>query len=328
MAEDYYKVLGVGRGAKAEEIQKAYRNLARKYHPDMNPDDTTARQKFQAVQRAYDVLSDPEKRKLYDQFGPEFEQMGAGAGAGAGPAGGTWTRTGPGGATFRFEDVDLSDLFGGGMGGGEAGGFSDFFRQFGGAPGGGPRASARREPPRGSDLHHEVQVPFQTAISGGEVQLNIVRASGKRETITAKIPAGISDGRRIRLRGQGESSPRGGPAGDLLIKVNVAPHPFFRRVEKNLEVTVPVALLEAAQGAKVDIPSPRGTVTLTVPPGTSSGRKLRLKGLGVDTGKGEPGDLLAEIQVMLPKALDNEDLELLRKIDQKHPQDARAELRW
>ena len=131
---------------------------------------------------------------------------------------------------------------------------------------------------RGADIEHEVEVPFQTAVQGGEVQLNVVRHVGRRETITAKIPQGIGDGKRIRLRGQGEESPHGGPAGDLLLTVRAAKHPYFRREGKNLEVTVPVTLLEAAEGAKINIPSPRGTVTLTVPAGSSSGRTARPRG--------------------------------------------------
>lgn len=327
MAEDYYQTLGVERTASDDDIQKAYRKLARKLHPDMNPDDKQVGEKFKKVQLAYEVLSDAEKRKLYDQFGPNFEQMRAAGGAAGGPGGRTWSSSGagPGGGSFRYEDVDLGDLFGAGAEG-TGGGFSEFFRHFGdGKRGAGSR---RREPSRGSDLEHEVEVPFQTAVQGGEVQLNVVRHDGQRETITAKIPKGIADGKRIRLRGQGEASPDGGPAGDLLLTVRSAPHPYFRREGKNLDVTVPVTLREAAEGAKIDVPSPRGTVTLTVPAGSSSGRKLRLKGLGVDDGKGTPGDLMAEIQIMLPRDLSADDLEQIRKIDERHPQQPRTDLRW
>jgi DnaJ-class molecular chaperone len=328
MAEDYYQTLGVARDASDDDIQKAYRKLARKLHPDMNPDDTKAADKFKAVQLAYDVLSDSEKRKLYDQFGPNFEQVRAAGGAAGGTGGRTWSSggAGPGGATFHFEDVDLGDLFGGG--GTAPGGFSEFFRHFsegGRASAGGAR---KREPVRGADLEHEVEVPFQTAIQGGEVQLNVVRHDGRRETITAKIPKGMADGKRIRLRGQGEPSPQGGQPGDLLLTVRVARHAYFRRDGKNLEVTVPVSLFEAAAGAKIDVPTPRGTVSVTIPPGSSSGRKLRLKGLGVDDGKGAAGDLLAEVQIMLPRELSSDDVEMLKQIDQRHPSQPRADLRW
>ncbi len=318
MADDYYKTLGVSRGASAEEVQKAYRKLARKHHPDANPDDDTAKGKFTAVQNAYDVLSDPEKRKLYDQYGPQFEQVAAGAGA---HHGGGFHGAGPGGGV-RFEDVDLGDLFGDG---GPAG-FSEFFRHVGG--GGGPRGGPRRSPMRGGDLHHEVKIPFEKSIGGGDIELALVLPNGQRETLVAKIPKGIEDGKSIRLRGKGEPGHHGGPAGDLLITVYVAPHPHFRRAGKNLEVTVPVTLGEAAGGAKIDVPLPRGTVMLTVPAKSSSGKKLRLKGLGVDTGKGPPGDLLAELQIVLPPGLTSEDIEQLRQIDQRHPHNPRAELRW
>jgi len=328
MAQDYYQTLGVSRGASADEIQKAYRKLARKYHPDANPDDQTAKNRFKQVQEAYEVLRDPEKRKLYDQYGPDFERVAAAGGAG--PRG--WSGAGPGGANVHFEEVDLGDLFGGGG----PGGFSEFFRHFAGggagaspfAAGGDARRSYRTAASRGADLHHEVRIPFEKSVSGGEVELNVVRGGGKRETIVAKIPKGIQDGKTIRLRGQGEKGPGGGPPGDLLITVHVAPHDHFRREGKNLIVTVPVTLSEAAAGARVDVPSPKGTVTVTVPPKTSSGRKLRLKGLGVEDGKGAAGDLLAEVEIVLPKDLTDEDVKLLRQVDERHPQQPRAHLRW
>lgn len=321
MAEDYYKALEVSRDATADDIHKAYRKLARKYHPDMNPDDKTARDKFQKVQKAYEVLSDPEKRPLYDRFGPNFEHMGAGAGAGSPRSGGAhWTGRGP--QDVNWEEMDLGEIFGGGRGGG---GFADIFQQFGAGPQ--PRSSRRQSQP-GGDLHHELEVPFQTAFDGGKVQLNVARPDGSHKTITVSIPKGISHGKKIRLRGEGQPSPLGGPPGDLLITVLIAPHPSFRRVGKHLEVTVPVTLLEAAEGAKIDLPTPRGTVGLTVPPCSSSGRKLRLKGLGVDTGKGDPGDLLAELKIVLPDKLNKEELEMLRQIEQHHPTNPRQNLRW
>ena len=323
MPQDFYQTLGVARGATADEIQKAYRKLARKFHPDANPDDAKAKEKFKQVQEAYDVLSDDEKRKLYDQFGHDFERVAA-AGGDAG-RGRSWSGAGPGGANVHFEEVDLSDLFGGG---GDAGGFSEFFRHFGGGVAGGPRRTRGPAPMRGADLHHDVTIPFQKSITGGEVELKIVRGGGKRETIVAKIPAGIEDGKTIRLRGQGEKGQAGGPDGDVLITVHVSPHEHFRRDGKNLIVTVPVTLLEAAEGAKVDVPSPKGTVTVTVPPKTSSGKRLRLKGLGVDDKKGTTGDMLAEIEIALPPEMTDDDVELLRQVSQRHPHDPRSHLRW
>ena len=314
MGEDYYDILGVKRDASPEEIQKAYRSLAHKYHPDLNPNDKTAKEKFQRVQHAFEVLNDKEKRGLYDQYGSAFEQMAAGAGApGAQPGGGqTWTWKGTPG-----EDFDFSTVFGGRFGGG-ASPFEDILRQFQGGNAGTRERTSRGRRARGSDVTHEIHIPFQTAIEGGQIELSLERAGGKRETVTVKIPAGIEDGRKIRLRGQGEEGIRGGPAGDLLLTVRVNEHSLFHRRGDNLEVRVPVTLPEAALGAKIDVPSPHGTISVRVPPGSSSGTKLRVRGQGVPTKTGR-GDLIVELQVMLPKPLEEEDLEEIRKIGERHP---------
>ena len=181
---------------------------------------------------------------------------------------------------------------------------------------------------RGADSQHELQVPFTTAIAGGEVQISIQRPSGKTETLAVKIPSGIEDGKKIRIRGQGEPGPRGGTPGDILITIRVAPHPYFQRRGNHLLVRVPVTLGEAVAGAKVDVPTPRGTVTLSVPPGSSSGAKLRVKGHGVAPKNGTPGDLLAEIQIVLPKQISDADRQAIREIDQRYPQSPRKDLRW
>lgn len=313
MAEDYYKILGINRSASEEEIQKAYRELARKHHPDLNPDDKNAKKRFQEVQRAYEVLNDSKKRELYDRYGSSFEQMGSGPqGAGA------QSRGGPSG----FEEVDLGDIFGGRFGDAPPGGFSDIFRQF---TGGGRAAGPRRPPTRGADLQHEIRVPFKTSVVGGQTSLSVRRANGKMETITAAIPEGIEDGKKIRLREQGEQSPHGGKSGDILITVRVEPHPHFHRNGKHLEVKVPVTLAEAALGAKVDVPTPQGTITITIPPGTSSGKRLRIKGHGIAKAA---GDLFAEIQIILPESLNAESNELIKQIDARHKLDPRSELQW
>ncbi len=325
MPQDYYKTLGVDRGASPEDIQKAYRTLARKYHPDLNPDDKQAKQKFQEVQAAFDVLNDADKRKLYDRYGSNFEAASA---AGAGPRGASYTWSPQGGAA----EVDLNDLFGGSMGGGEGFGFGDIFRQF--RRGGGPKASrAAAGPSRGADIRHEITIPFSTAATGGEAQISVRRQSGKIEDIKVKIPAGIEDGKKIRLRGQGEPAPkstgaRESTAGDILLTIHVSPHPCFRRRGKHLDLVVPVTLAEAASGAKIDVPTPRGVIRLSLPPGTSSGKKLRVKGHGVAPPGQTPGDLLAEIQIVLPENLDEEERQTLERIAAKHPQDPRAGLQW
>ena len=313
MEEDYYKVLGVNRDASQADIQRAYRKLARKYHPDMNPDDASAKERFQRVQQAYDVLGNAEKREMYDRYGSSFQSAGGGPGGGGGSYG-----FHPGG----FEEVDLEQVFGGR--GPE--GFADIFRQFtGGHAGGGGRRRGRQP---GADLQHEVEVPFRTAITGGEVAMTVQRPGNRVETISVKIPAGIEEGKRIRLRGQGEASPNGGRAGDILLKIHVAPHPYFTRRGNDLEVTVPVTLAEAALGAKIDVPTPKGTITLTVPPGTSSGRRLRVKGHGVPATKRPSGDLYAIIRIVLPTELDEKSQELIRQLDALHPMSPRSDLRW
>jgi len=326
MAEDYYKILGVPREASQAEIQKAYYELAKKYHPDKNPDDKTAKKKFQQIQAAFDVLGNQEKREMYDRYGSSFETRGAGGPQytytwGGSPGGGF------GGPGVNPEEVDFSQFFGERFGGESPGGLGDLFGQFrraGGSRAGKTTAGSKR----GADITSEVQVPFATAIGGGEVQLTVRRQSGKTDTIAVKIPPGIEDGKKIRIRGQGETTSRGGTAGDILITVRVAPHPFFQRRGNNLIVKVPVTLAEAAAGAKIEVPTPRGTVSVNMPPNTSSGAKLRVKGYGVTPKNGEAGDLLAEIQIVLPKKLTAADRDALVEIDRHYSQEPRKDLHW
>ena len=324
MAEqDYYKILGVSKNASADELQKAYRKLARKYHPDLQGDDEKqqekAKQKFQKVQQAYDVLSDPKKRQMYDRMGPGFEQMGGGN-----PFGGQNPFGGAGG-------IDLGQIFGSGGGGG---GFEDIFRQMGGMPGGGmpggmggdPRRG--QAPAKGSDTEQEITVPFATAVLGGQHQVSLQRRNGKVDRIDVKIPAGIEANKKIRLRGQGNSSSRGGPAGDLLIKVKIAQHPNYSRKGMNLNLSVPITLLEAVEGAKIDIPTPHGTVAIKVPPKTSSGKSLRLKGMGIK-GKDRSGDLMVTLQIAVPEDASESDLELIKQLSESWAnEELRSELTW
>lgn len=322
MAEDYYKTLGVRRDASSEEIQKAYRDLARRYHPDVNasPD---AKKKFQEVQAAFDVLNDRQKREMYDRYGSSFEGMG-GRGPQGGPQGHPFGGGMPPGA--GGEDFDFSQFFGERFGGGGVD-LGDILGQFRRGGAGRTRSGAGRRR-RGTDLEHEIQIPFTTAIAGGEAQISVQRGDGRVETLGVKIPAGIEDGKKIRLRGQGEPAEPGGTPGDILLTIRVAPHPSFTRRGNDLFVKVPVTLAEAALGGKIDVPTPRGTVALQVPPGTSSGKKLRVKGQGIAPKSGTPGDLFAELQIVLPKTLDEATREAIRKLDQQAPQDVRANLRW
>ena len=310
MAEDYYKVLGIRRGASDDEIQKAYRDLARKYHPDLNPDDAKAKEKFQSVEKAYEVLSDKKQREMYDRFGSNYENMGGGGGPG-----------GPGG--INPEDIDLSQIFGGGMGGAGGGGFADLFRQF--SQGGRQTRTRSARQTKGKNLTHAVAVTFQTAVQGGELSVNIPRQGGRVDTITVKIPAGIEDGKSIRLKGQGAPSATGGPAGDVMLKVNVNSHPSYQRRGNDLIVQVPITIAEAINGASVDVPTAKGVITLKVPKKSSSGKKLRIKGHGVAGKDGTPGDLYAELHIVLPES----DAELARLTElAASPMDPRKDLRW
>jgi curved DNA-binding protein len=301
MAEDFYQVLGVSKNSSEAELKKAYRKLSRENHPDSKPNDKAAAEKFKQVQEAYSVLSDSEKRQKYDRFGHAAFQ-GGGRG---------------GGSPFGGGQVDLSDLFGGGGGG------FDFGDLFGG--GGGRRAARAR---KGQDVETTIDVPFTTAAEGGSYSLTI-NTSGKPEQITARIPAGVDSGSVIRLSGQGHPGMGGGPNGDLMVKIRVAPHPYFRRDGANLLVDVPISLTEAALGAKVDVPTlSEGLVTVTVPAGSASGTRLRLRGKGIINRKtNEPGDLYAILQIVVPKNLDDRSRELLEEFAKLHPENLRED-RW
>lgn len=321
MAKDYYATLGVSKSASPEEIQKAYRKLARKYHPDMNPDDASAKKKFQEVQSAFEVLSDPDKRRKFDQFGADFDPS-----AGAAHPGGWRYTTSSGPQSYPFDINDLNDLFGGAAPGMEGGGFADLFKQF--SRGRGQRRTQRAAAVRGNDLKSELTIPFETAVLGGEAALTVQRQNGNVETIQVKIPAGIDDGKKIRLRGQGEPGTAGAPAGDILLTIRVKPHPLYRRTGDRLEIRVPITLAEAIQGATIDVPTPRGTISLKVPPNSSSGRRLRVKGHGVQSANQPAGDLFAELQIVLPDNLTDDERRQLAEISNRHSQQPRADLRW
>ncbi|MCH2181286.1 MAG: J domain-containing protein [Mariniblastus sp.] len=324
MADDYYKELGVSRSATEEEIQKAYRKLARKYHPDLHADKSEkekeeAKQKFQQIQHAYDVLNDAEKRKMYDQFGANFEQMGAAGNPFQG-----------GGAPFGQMDVDFSQIFGGAGGQqGSPGGFEEILRQF--SSGGQGGHQSRRQAPQpvsGQNMEYEITVPFHVAVLGGEHVVSLRKQDGTTDSITVKIPAGIESGKKIRLRGQGQPGAHGGSSGDLLIKVNVTQHPVFKRQGLNLSVELPVTVVEAVDGAKIDLPTPHGTVTVTVPSGTSSGKLLRLKGMGIKTDRAA-GDLLAEVQIHIPSQISATDREKINGLGGAwHDRAVRKQLKW
>ena len=301
LEKDYYAALGVPKDADQAAIKKAYRKLARQMHPDHNPGDSSAEARFKEVGEAYSVLSDPEQRQQYDQLramagGPRFSGAGAGGGAAGfedlfggafgGGGGGQRVRfsTGGGGGgqdmPGGFEDI-LGGLFGGGGGG------------FGGGFGGGGRG-----PRQGADLEAVTTLPFRQATEGSTVSLSV-----EGRTVNARIPPGVHDGQKIRLRGKGRPGANGGPAGDLVVTVRVTPHPVFTLDGNNLRETVPVSFDEAALGAQIEVPTlDGGTVRLKVPAGTPSGRTLRVKGRGITTSKGT-GDLLVTVLVVVPQKL-------------------------
>lgn len=333
MAKDYYKILGVPRNASQEEIRKAYRQLARKYHPDLNPNDKNAKEKFQEVQEAFEVLSDPQKREMYDRYGASFQY----AGGGAGPGTGGFYQTGPEEFTFFFgDDFDLGRFFQeryqtdaragqqpGGMG------FESIFDRLRRAAGAGARTAETRGPARrGQDVESEVTIPFTTAVEGGSVSITVPRPDGRRETISVKIPAGIEDGKKIRLRGQGQPGLFGGTPGDLYLVVRVAPHPCFERKGNDLYVRVPVTIPEAVFGTKVEIPTPYGKIALKIPPGTASGKKLRVPGYGVRPADEPAGDLYAEVLIIPPPHIPEHLRESLQQLQQLYTSDVRAGVSW
>ncbi|MFN9720411.1 MAG: DnaJ C-terminal domain-containing protein [Planctomycetota bacterium] len=305
---DFYEVLGLSRSASQDEIRKAYKKLARKFHPDVKPADPDAEKKFSEITEAYDVLSDEQKRANYDQFGH------AARGAGGNPFDG-FQGFGGGGGGAAF---DLNDILGGMFGGGGGRGGSPF----GGA---GRRAQPRSQ--KGQDAKAEITVPFSVAINGGEHTVTLQHGASS-ERLSVKIPAGIEDGKSIRLAGQGTPGVAGGPPGDLIVTVHIAAHPWFRRDGQNLLVEVPVTASEAVLGAKIDVPTLNdGMVVLTIPPGTSSGAKLRLRGKGVLNHKsGERGDQFVTLKIVVPKDLSAEARELFERLVTAAPQAPRSGL--
>lgn len=305
MEKDYYATLGVAKDADAATIKKAYRKLAKQYHPDRNPGDTKAEEKFKDIGEAYAVLSDDDERKKYDAIramasgGPRFT---AGSGGNAGSTAGFEDLFGSmfgGGANFDPKSAesidDLLRMFGGGAGGGRRRSAGFNAGGFGGFGGGGPRAR------RGSDLTASTRLPFRAAAQGAEVQLTV---GGKNMKV--RVPAGVHDGQKIRLRGKGEPGVGGGPAGDLVITVHVEAHPVFTMSGNDVKLTVPVTFAEAALGATVEVPTLNdGPVKMKIPAGTPSGRTLRLKGRGLKTTKGS-GDMLVTIEVAVPQKLSSE----------------------
>jgi DnaJ-class molecular chaperone len=306
---DLYDILGVPRTASADDLKKAHRTLVRKFHPDVNKEPGAA-ERFKEIQDAYDILSDPEKRKLFDQFGIAGVRGGA-AGGGPGHGAGTGAGGGPFGGGQGWQNVDPStfeevfgSMFGGGGRGGRAragrGGFGGF-GGFGGAEEEGPQ--------QGRNLDVEETVDFTTAALGGSRSFRV-----RGESIDVRIPAGIADGAKLAVRGKGAPGEHGGPAGDLIVTIRVSPHPWLRREGDDLVMELPVTIAEAALGASVRVPLLDGSVQLKVPAGVRSGQRLRVKGKGIHPSKGTPGDFLAAVMIEAPKSLDADGRRLVEEL--------------
>jgi curved DNA-binding protein len=289
---DYYQALGVDRSAGQQDIQRAYRKLARRFHPDINKD-PGAEERFKQITEAYEVLSDEQKRARYDRFGESWRQVpedydgpmpGTGPFPGAGGGRRVYVNTGGGGGfdDAGFSGVRFDDLLGG-LFGGRAG-----------TTGRGTRVSAP-----GADTEAEIELPVEDAYAGGRRRITLQTAAGPR-SYEVTIPAGVSDGQRIRLAGQGASGLGGGPRGDLYLLVRLSPHPRYRVEGRDITVELPVAPWEAALGASVPVDTPGGPVQVQVPAGSSSGRRLRLRGRGMPNPKGTAGDLYAEVKIVVP----------------------------
>jgi curved DNA-binding protein len=300
---DFYEVLGVSRNASQDEIQRAYRKLARTYHPDVNSD-PAAEDRFKEISEAYDVLSDPQTRRRYDAFGADFRQVPEGvdpqewrrsrASAGAG-AGQTRSGRGSGGFSYSTGDVDLEDLLGGFFGG-----------RFGGSGRG-------RGPIPGADQEAELELTVEEAYQGVRKSVTLA-GGGTRRSFDVTVPAGVTDGQRIRLTGQGGRGSDGAPNGDLYLVVRIAPHPRYRLDGRDLHVELRLAPWEAALGTSVAVDTPAGEVKVKVPGGTSSGRRIRLRGHGLPNPKGKAGDLYAEARIMVPERLSRTERRLFEQL--------------
>jgi molecular chaperone DnaJ len=380
--QDYYEVLGVPRKASAKELRAAYRKLARKYHPDLNPGDKSAEEKFKQIQEAYDTLSDTKKRQTYDQFG--FNVPGQGGGPGPGYGGGA----SPEDIHFDFGGFDFGGGAGQGAGGaGSGASFRDLFSQF---FRGANAAQATQERGPGDDLEYQIDITFAEAMRGTVKKLSFTRldvctvchgtgvapgdekvcptcggsgqvtqVSGKMrfqitcsrcggtgklrtacrtcggegrvarmETLDVRIPPGAQTGSRVRVAGRGNVGLHGGPPGDLYIVMKVEPHPFFDRRGDDLFTVVPITVTEASLGAKVEVPTIDGRAQVRIPPGTNSGKKLRLREKGAPSARhaGKRGDQIVEVQVVVPKPEDERVRNLLKELSKIDPEDPRREI--
>lgn len=327
--KDYYQTLGIAKGASDKEIKQAYRKLARKFHPDVNPGDKSAEGKFKEINEANEVLGDPDKRRKYDELGANWrmyeqaQRQGQGAGAGSPFGGGAWNINmggGPGGGYRTMTEEEMHEMFG------DENPFSDFFNAFfgGGAPGGAreaarPRGRARTQ--KGRDIEHEVELTLEEAFHGATRRISI-KQGGHARTVDVRIPAGVKDGSRVRAAGEGESGANGGSSGDLYLRVRLRPHAVFEREGDDLRTKVAVPVTTAVLGGEANVPTISGSVRLKIPETTQNGQVFRLKGHGMPViGKTDQrGDLYAAAEIQLPRSLTKEQRqhwETLEKFDRK-----------
>ena len=308
--QDYYGVLGLRRDASDKEIKQAYRRLARQYHPDVNPGDAAAEQKFKEISEAYSVLSNPESRKKYDRFGHQAFATG----------------------------FDSSFGSGGGFGGGYTGNLKDFFGGRASFEGlgsifeelwGGGRQRTQQAPVSGQDREHTVEVSFDEAMRGTTAHVQVPRRDGGMERLQVKIPPGVDTGSKIRVAGKGEPGRYSGRPGDLYIVIRVRPHAYFTRQGNDILCEVPVTLPEALLGAKIEVPTIDGKTTMTLPAGTQNGRRFRLRGKGAPLLQGDGrGDHYVTVHVVLPETLDARSRELVEEFAARNPLQPRASMRW
>ena len=351
MAKDFYQVLGLKRDADEKAIKGAYRKLAREHHPDVNPGNAGAEAKFKQISEAFQVLSDPEKRKLYDQFGddydkvsPEYAKYGPqgpprpqGQGGFPGQQGGAGFPGGAGGVNFGgAQGIDFEELMrqaqarqggqSGAPGGAPHGGAGDLF----GNLFGGLRGQGRRGPEKGGDVEQNVQITFAESIKGTQRRLNLLirgERGDEARDVTVKIPALISDGATVKVSGKGASSSSGGANGDLFLKIHVASDSFWKRDGLNLKIEVPVSFVEAAIGATIQVPTANSQVGLKIPAGTQSGATFRLSGRGLKDPKTEKtGDVLVSVKVAVPKELSERERKLISELSALRNEDLRAGL--
>lgn len=324
MADDFYSVLGVPKGADADTIKKAYRKLAKDLHPDKNPGNKQAEARFKKVNQAFDVLGDPKKRKLYDEFGEEglregfdpdrvrqyrqWAQHQARGGGGGGFPG------------VDVNEINLEELFGQVGRGRDGGGFGESFGDLFG------RARRGRGPMKGHDLESEITIDFASAVRGTTLELRPQGAAGA--PVTVRIPPGADEGSRVRIQGQGAPSPNGGPRGDLLLVIHVTPHKHFRREGDDLHLDLPITIAEAYRGAKVRVPTIDASVTLKVPERSQSGSVVRLRGKGVARKGKEPGDLYVHFLVQVPAAQGPEIDQAIDVLAKAQADDPRKDLRF